>query len=67
MIHPCSWIHMTLNNQHLPVETHHNSFRLTLSNFFDECEEIQSKLHSIVLTLLPWVWALSVGANWFCD
>ena len=44
---------MKLNNQHLPVETHHNSFRLTLSNFFDECEEIQSKLHSIVLTLLP--------------
>ena len=29
--------------------------------------KIQSKLHSIVLTLLQWVWALSVGAKSFCD
>ena len=43
---------MTLNSHHLPVQTHHNNFRLTLSDFFGECQEIQSKLHSIVLTLL---------------
>ena len=43
---------MTLNSHHLPVQTHHINFILTLSNFFGECEEIQSKLQSIVLTLL---------------
>ena len=43
---------MTLNGHHLPVQTHHINFILTLSNFFGECEEIQSKLQSIVLTLL---------------
>ena len=31
---------------------HHINFILTLSNLFGECEEIQSKLYSIVLTLL---------------
>ena len=43
---------LTLNSYHLPVQTHHITFILTLSNLFGECEEIQSKLHSIVLTLL---------------
>ena len=43
---------MILNSHHLPVQAHHNNFRLILSNFFGECEEIKSKLHCIVLTLL---------------
>ena len=55
---------MTLNSHHLPVQTHHIKFILTLSNLYGECEDIQSKLHIIVLTLLLWVLALSVGANW---
>ena len=56
-----------LNSQHLPVQTHHNNFKLTLSKFFGECEEIQSKLHSIVLTFLQHVWVLSVGVKLLCD
>ena len=44
---------------------YHNNFRLTLSNFFGECEELQSKLHSIVPTLLRLVLALSVGTKSF--
>ena len=59
--------HITLNSHYLPVQTHHNNFSIILSNFFGKCEEIQSKLHSIVLTLLQWVWTLSVGAKSFCD
>ena len=55
---------MTLNSHHLPVQTHHINFILTLSNLYGECKDIQSKLHGIVLTLLLWVLALSVGANW---
>ena len=55
---------MTLISHHLPVQTHHIKFILTLSNLYGECEDIQSKLHIIVLTLLLWVLALSVGANW---
>ena len=51
----CMW-HKTTT-----IQTHHNNFRLTLSNFFGECEEIQDKLHSIVLTLLQWICAMSVG------
>ena len=47
LIHPCSWIHMTLNSRHLPVQTHHNNFRLTLSNFFGEWEK--SKVNYTVL------------------
>ena len=43
---------MILDSYHLPVQTHHINFRLTLSNFFGEREEIQSKLHSIVPALL---------------
>ena len=43
---------MTLNRHYLPVQTHHINFILTLSNLIGECEEIQGKLHSIVLTLL---------------
>ena len=43
---------MTFNNHHLPVQTHQMNLILTLSNFFGECEQIQSKLHSTVLTLL---------------
>ena len=31
---------------------YHITFILTLSNLFGECEEIQSKLHSIVPALL---------------
>ena len=66
-IHPCSWKHMILNSHHIPVQTHPNNFRLTLSNFFGECEEIHSKLHSFVPKLLQWVWAPSVGSKSFCD
>ena len=54
---------MTLNSHHLPVQTQHINFILTLSNLFGECEEIQSKLHSIVITLLQCVLAPSVGAT----
>ena len=44
---------MTLSSQHLPVQNFYLNLILTLiSNFFGECEEIQRKLHSIVLTLL---------------
>ena len=38
------------------------AFSVSLSNFFCEFEEIQRKLHSIIVTLLQRVWALSVGA-----
>ena len=41
---------MILINQYLPVQTHHNNYRPTFSGFFGESKEIQSKLHSIVLT-----------------
>ena len=58
--------YMILTSHRLPVQTHHNSFRPTLSNFFGKCEEIKSKLHSNILSL-QWVWALSVGAKLFCD
>ena len=37
-----------LTSHHLPVQTHHNILRLTLSNFFGECKEIQSKLLALV-------------------
>ena len=63
LIRPCSWIQMISNSHHLPVQSHHNNFRLALSNFFGECEKIQSRLHSIVATILQWVWVLSVGSN----
>ena len=39
--------YMILTSHHLPVETHHNNFRPTLSNFFGELQEIQSKFCSI--------------------
>ena len=58
--------HKILTNHHLPVPTHHSKFRLTLSNFFGECKEIQSKLHSIITILLQWVWAMSVGSKSLC-
>ena len=58
---------MLLNSHNLPVQTHHNNFRLTLSNFFDECKKFQSKSHSIVPTFLKLVWALSTGSKLFCD
>ena len=54
---------MTLNSHRLPAQAHHINFILTLSNLFGECEEIQSKLHSIVITLLQCVLAPSVGAT----
>ena len=59
-IHSYSWIHMILFSRHLLVQTHCNSFRPTFFNFYSKCEEIQSKLHSIVPTLLHWVLAKSV-------
>ena len=37
-----------LIDHYLPVQTHHNNYRAA---FFGESKEIQSKLHSIVLTL----------------
>ena len=55
LIHPCSSIHIMLNSHYLPVQTYHNNFILTLSNFFGEYEEIQRKLYSIISTLLPYV------------
>ena len=67
LIYPYSWIHMTLASHQSPAQTHHNIFRPTLCNFFDERKEIQCKSHSIVLTLLQWVCALSAGAILFCD
>ena len=46
---PCSWICVTLISHYLP---HYNNCRPTLSIFFAESKEIQSKLHlGIVLTL----------------
>ena len=39
--------YMILTSHHLPVETHHNNFSPTLSNFFGELQEIQSKFCSI--------------------
>ena len=42
----------TLNSHRLSVQTHHQNSSLILGNFFCKCEEIQSKLHGIVLTLL---------------
>ena len=59
--------YMILTSHHLPVQTHYSNLRSTLSNFFGEFEEILSKLHSIILTLLQWIWPLSVGAKSFCD
>ena len=44
--------HITLSRHCLLGQTHHNNSRLVLSNFSGDCGEIQSKLHSIVLTLL---------------
>ena len=43
-----------------PSQHFQTSFK---TNFFGECEEIESNLHSIVLTLLHRVWVLSVGAK----
>ena len=36
LIHPYSWIHMILNSYYLPVQSRHNNYRLTFSNFFGE-------------------------------
>ena len=58
--------YMILTSHHLPVQTHHN-FRPTLNNLFGEWEEIHTKLHSIILILLQWVWPLSKGAKSFGD
>ena len=44
-----------LISHYLPVKTHHNNFRATLSSFFDESKETQSKLHGIILILLQLV------------
>ena len=57
---------MILTSHHLPVQIHHDNSWQTLSNFFSQFEEIQSKLQSIIITLLQWVWALSVGVKSFC-
>ena len=43
--------HKILTSHHLPVQTHHKNFRLTLSNFFGECKEIQIKLLNMIKTL----------------
>ena len=59
--------HKILTNHYLPVQTHHNNFRLALSNNFGECKKTRSKLHSIIKALLQWVWALSVGSTLFGD
>ena len=58
---------MILTSCYLPVQSHHNNFRLNLNNLFGERKEIQSKLQSIIITLLQWVWALSVGGRSFYD
>ena len=42
---------MILISYYLPVPNQHNSYTPTFSNFFGENKEIQSKLHSILLTL----------------
>ena len=60
LTHPYSSILMILTSHHLPVQTHHNDFRPTFCNFFGKCEENQSKLLGIIVTLLQWVWARSV-------
>ena len=59
--------HISLSSHYVPVQTHQNNFSLILSNFVGKFEEIQGKLHSVVLILLQWVRALSVGAKSFCD
>ena len=41
-----------IKQQPFTCSNHHNTFRPTLCNFFGECEKIQSKLHSIIITLL---------------
>ena len=57
---------MILTSHHLPVQIHHDNSWQTLSNCFGQFEEIQSKLRSIIITLLQWVRALSVGVKSFC-
>ena len=54
----CIWY---LTSYHLPVQTHPNNFIPTFCNFFGKCEKIQREIHSIVITLLQWDWARSVG------
>ena len=58
---------MILTSHHLPVQTHQDNFRPALSIFFDAFQEIQSKLHNIVLILLQWIWAMSVDVKSFCN
>ena len=36
LIHLYNWIHMILNSQYLPVQTHHHNYGLTFSSFFGE-------------------------------
>ena len=42
---------MILISYYLPVQTHHNNYRPTLSHFFGESNEVQTSLHGIVLSL----------------
>ena len=39
LVNPCSWINMILITHYLPVQTHHNNYRLSFSNFFGESKE----------------------------
>ena len=59
-MHPCSWTHMILTS-HISFQTHHSSFSPSTDK---EYEEIQCKLHNTVLTILQWLWAQPVDANW---
>ena len=58
---------MILTGQNLPIQTHRDDFRPILCNFSGECEQIHSKIQSIVLTYLQRARAESVGDQSFCD
>ena len=49
--HPCSWVHIILISHYLPVQTRQKNCTPILNNVFRNNKEIQSELHSIVLTL----------------
>ena len=67
LFHSYSWMRIIMTCHCLSVQTHHNIFRSTFFNFFGKCEEIQNKLHTIVLTLFQWVLAGLVGHKPFFD
>ena len=58
---------MILTGQNLPVQIHRDDFRPVLCNFSGECEQIHSKIQSIVLTYLQRARSESADDQSFCD